>query len=670
MSLKSSSRNWKNSWRNNTLNSAIRNSLRFLPYPLVWIGVVAVSSLFLPTRLDRVRNNFDIGHADGVAYAWQARTLVRGDGLNIPYITNFFYYYDLEVPRQDDQWGPLLSFALVPAFARHGPEANIARMTTVVISTLLLPLSLCMLAQALTRRAWTGLPASLPAWLSTELMRDGMNLNADQLIAAVLCFFLAALVASRRFSCLLLLCGPLAALAWYGKGSQIILFPFLAGAVALLHGPKALFRRSFLGSLLLGLLCMFTRLHHNAKTFGTPLHSTQSHVRAFFGLSESVWTHWDNGFYSVFFNVEPPGLRNRFDHPHLHSRSIRRNTEATLRLTLFGPDAGVEVWESLGEGAESFANALRVNRVRPLREELAESPGGIAPPWRWDRPWFTLGQTAGLSFGFLSLALSTGVWCYRLVRKQTFKWETAFHPAAVLFAFVVSQALFVILFWEAMPRITYTATLPAITLPWALLAAMGEGVEGLWRRCRPKPFPRWFSPLSTGLFVLAVYMNMGLRSDTINREHASTFRNPPPSEPVYPALKRQGELMAERLPANAVLMCRRPWQTLWYAPETFRAVGIPMAEPPELLAVAKHYGVTHLVLDQRRPGLRPFIRANPRVFEQVIQRPVPTFKLHYENLPEDFLPRVRDIQPHWDPRSGLREEESRLAEASKNPSVN
>lgn len=598
--------------------------VRWICFPAVWLTVLMMSSWLLPVRLDRVRNNFDIGHADGVAYAWQARNLVAGKGWRIPYVTNFYHVYPPGEDRIDDQWGPLLSFALVPGFHRYGPEPNVARMTTVVIGTLLVPLALCMLVQALTLQAWPGLFAPIPVWVSTALMRDSLDLNADQLLSAVLCLFLAALLASRRHRGFLLLCGPLMALAWYGKGSQIILFPFFLGAVLLLHGPRICLRAPFLGAVLLALLCMSPRLRENVRDHGKPLHSTQSPVSAFFGLSPSTWTQWDQGFYSIHWGRELPTLRNRFDHPALHAHSIRRNRAEVFRQILAGLDAPAADWP------EPDWTERRAETLRRL------------PRSRWP-------MLAGLLLGGVALLNAPLHWGVRLIRRKPYAVSFA-DPPAVLFAFVLMQGLFIVLFWEAIPRLVFPVSIPALALPWILLPPLPKR----WR------FPTWAVCLLTFLACAAFALNLHPRVDAVIAEQESTFRRPPPGRPVYPRVKQLGDLLAERLPPDAVLMSRRQWQTLWYAPETFRSIGIPHARPPELFAVAKFYGVTHLVLDQNRPGLQNALRRHRNAFELVIERPVRVYQIHWDRLPENFLTPLEDIRPLWDARIHLRELEEAL----------
>jgi hypothetical protein len=63
------------------------------------------------------------------------------------------------------------------------------------------------------------------------------------------------------------------------------------------------------------------------------------------------------------------------------------------------------------------------------------------------------------------------------------------------------------------------------------------------------------------------------------------------------------------LKANApgsVTMTRNPWELHFYSQE--KAVQIPLGRLDQVFAVARHYGVTHLIPDGRRPSLEPWLK--------------------------------------------------------------
>ncbi|MDF3129319.1 hypothetical protein P0Y35_08940 [Kiritimatiellaeota bacterium B1221] len=621
--------------------------LAFSPALMVWVAVWSIGVSLLPERLERVRNNYDIGHADTAAYAWQGRQLARGKGWVVPYVTNYLYRYDPDQPRGDDQWGPLLSFVLAPVFFFGEDTAATARMTTVWIGTVLLPFAMCLLVQGITLRAWPGLLAALPIWFSMELFAQSTQVFNDQLVTAVLAMFLGALLASRRYTWLMEFCGPLMALAWYGKGSQLMLIPFFFIAVLLIHGPRGWIHRSFLGTLLLALLMMFPRLRENAVTQGNPLHSTQKVVSSYFGLKGAGW---DPGFYSIYWGRDLPGLENRFAHPGLHMQSMEKNTEFFLRYFLLGLEAKKESWgESMGEGVARMAEDLRRGQKTPS-QIFSDFPVSDLK-----LPFYSKMILLGLFWGLLGLFTMPGDWFYTLLSKRTFPLENQRGAAAILVAFVLIQAVFLILFWNSILRLYYPSLLISQTLLWTLLPL----------RFGKKAFPVWASPLLTALFVVAVSVHFNQALPELKNKQTAHFRRPPPAKPHYPRVQRLAKPLAEHLPADAVIMARNPWEILWYAPEGLKGVGMPYARPEDLFAVAKYYKVTHLILDKERPGLRAFIQNHASAFSEVFQKPYRCYEIHWQEWDTEWISPLQDLKPLWDPRKGFEHREKQLQKRLK-----
>ncbi len=640
-----------------------------VPSVCALVTVLSIALFLLPERLLHVRYQFDVGGADSAAYALQARSLARGNGLEIPYVTNYLYVYSRDIWRRDDHWPPLLSFVQAAAFRIWGVDGNIALMTTVFIATVLLPVCFCALVIAATGRAWLGVPATLPLFWSAGMMQEAQRGLSDQLLTAVLCLFLAGLLLSRKHRAWLLLCGLTMALAWYGKGSQIILFGFLAGGVALLHGPRALLGRAHLGAVLLALVLLFPRLHYNARHFGDPLHSTQSFVSSFYGLTDFDGMFFQFGFYSIHWGRELPGPRNRFRHPNLHSRSMRRNTEVFLRPYLLGLDAAPGDWESLGSYPESFFRELTATgRVRFLREVAARAEGEFAPLRDWPNPWATLFHLSGAVWGMVAIFLAPLLWLSALVRRKPLRGDSVTAATGVIGVFVLMQALFVIVFWNAALwndslRLTYPALVPAYALGWCLVAVLlgrAGGMAGAMTRYRP---PAWVLPLLTGVFCFVVWSGFMARADDLMARQEAALPQPPPTRPAYPRAKELADRMAETLPEDTVFMARGRGP-LWFAPETFRSVGLPYARPGDVMAVARYYGVTHLVQNwphMRDLGLNGFIRRNQEAFETVISRPYRVYRIHYDRLSPEQITPLNRVEPAWDPATALQGREAALS---------
>lgn len=651
--------------------------LSLLPGFFAYVTVVAIARLLLPARLDTVRHISNIGGADSAAYALQARSQVEGRGLTVPYVTNYMYVYPAGVKRQDDQWPPLLSFVESLAFRIQGIQTNIPAMTTVVIGTLLLPLCFCALVHATTGRAWFGLLAALTLYWSDETMRESRAAMSDQLLTAVLCLFVAALLFSRRHRAWLLLCGATLALAWYGKGSQIMLFGFLLGGTLLLHGFPTLLRWEFLGAVLLALLLLFPRLHSNARNFGNPLHSTQAPVSAYYGLTDHDPLYFLIGFYSIYWGHDLPGAKDRFKHPYLHARSMRRNTERFVRPYLLGLESkNVSDWSALGAWPLRLAEALHDSRrVRPLTMILSELHGNVLPPTRWSRPWMTRFHLLGALWGLLAMVLMPVVWLWRIIRRHRLPpgKDSVLLATGLLATFVLLQALFVIVLWEALPRLTYPAVIPGWALGWCLFSLLLGGVMRLGRRIVRRPAPGWMRPVLAGLFCTALGVVVALHAGKLHAHQVAALESPPPTTPASPPFKELVDRLTTSFPEDAVIMCNHRKVVLWFAPRSYRSCGLPYAPPADMLAVARYYGVTHIIRDwpswrvYSDHAMRMMFHSHPDAFELVVSRPFPVYRIHWDRVPEGLVTPLDKLKPCWNPAMDMHQWEQWLKRSSERP---
>lgn len=70
-----------------------------------------------------------VGHADASGYAEMADSLLKGRGLEVDYVSWYFFQYNPEIIRPEDHWPPLYSFLIVPFFALLGKTAFAAKMS-------------------------------------------------------------------------------------------------------------------------------------------------------------------------------------------------------------------------------------------------------------------------------------------------------------------------------------------------------------------------------------------------------------------------------------------------------------------------------------------------------------------------------------------------------------
>ena len=648
--------------------------------------VAAMGGLLLPSRLATVRGVSTVGGADSGAYALQARSLAEGRGLGVPYITNYIRVYPKDRDRHDDHWPPLLSFAQAIGFRLLGFEADVPARVTVIIGALLLPLCFCALVHAATHRAWLGALAATPLLLSDHLFQVSREAMSDQMLAAVLCLFLAALLFARRRRGWLWLCGATAALAWYGKGSQILLFGFFGAAVPYLLGWRALLRREFLGALLLALVLMFPRLRYNAIHFGRPLHSTQTAVAGFFGLTDHDSMYFLLGFYSIYWDRNVPSPGDRFRYPLLHARSLRRNTERMARAWLLGFDSeSTQDWAALGSAPARLAAALHeMYRVRPWADLRQECVGGWTAPARWPRPGWMIFLLGGAAWGLAAVALAPARRLWRMARrrrgrktpdaaerpKMPPREESPLDAAALLALFTAMQAAFLIVFWDVAPRLTYPAVLPAWALGWLPIAALCDAPAWAWRKLRQPPLPFWLGPAGGAAVCAVLFAVFAAKAPALRERQAGTIA-PARENRAANAYSRLAAAIAQSQPENAVVMCRGRHALLWHAPRSYRGLGVPYAPPADLLAVARYYGVTHIAQDWPiwlLPGYGQFeqmLRRNPRYFEPIARAPFPTYRIRWDRLPESWITPLDRLRPAWNPAEELPRAEAALKRSSE-----
>jgi len=614
------------------------------PTPVACVFVLLALGLMIApiwqARLGLAAHQHNVGHADKAAYAHRARSLVEGRGGRVPYITNFYRRHDPGIWRHDDHWPPFPAWILVPAFRLRGVDAAHARASMLAVGAVALPLAAAWLAIAATGQTCTGLAAAVLMLLPTAIMKESFEILGDVPLAAVTAAFGAAVLSSRRHPAWLLAAGLLAGCAALTKGSHVLLAPLLVAFAVLIHGPRILAHRHLLGGLLLFLILMTPGWRRNAHEFGTPLHSSQNHVAAFFGVATGSWGNWDRNFYAVHWDRHLPTLRDRYTDRALYRRSLRRNTEPYLRVALAGPDATRGDWDALGPAPAALRDWLV--KDEPIRL-AADARPWVNPPRDWPVPHFTLPGAAGLLVGALALALLGPAVVRVTLRRGLARWRRRpcgarlpprFVNAVILATLVGVQAGFVIATWNTLHRFTFTILPPLYALgllvPAMLLDAAGAPFHALAAR-RPRLQAagchlRW---ITTGLVCVLATALWVPGSAARAEQQRLEARIPIRDRPHYPGAYHVARWIEVNLPDDAVIMTRYPWQITFYCPPGVRAVGLPHATPDILFAVARYYNVTHLIHDRDRPGLRAFIDSGHPALTHVTDQPHPVYAIDY-----------------------------------------
>jgi len=184
---------------------------------------------------------------------------------------------------------------------------------------------------------------------------------------------------------------------------------------------------------------------------------------------------------------------------------------------------------------------------------------------------------------------------------------------------LTSQWLFISYLWQPMSRLAY-GCLPAIAVMGCTAAALAVEMPVNWaiailaellRRPGLRRWQEWVdrwhwtvtAVLVTGAVGWACLHENDLKA--YHRAHTGMWSYPYADQPFYP---QAGEWIKEHLP-TAVILCRNPWELLFGAAATNKAVGLPYStDLGEVFAIARYYRATHYLHD---PNARTIIGLYP-----------------------------------------------------------
>ena len=96
-----------------------------------------------------------------------------------------------------------------------------------------------------------------------------------------------------------------------------------------------------------------------------------------------------------------------------------------------------------------------------------------------------------------------------------------------------------------------------------------------------------------------------------------------------------GEHLRQQDP-EPIVMTRDPWELHHFS--GVKAVQIPNASLGAILAVAQHFGVTHIYYDRRRPGLKQVLKGEvPGIEVEFGRPPSPLFRLDWDLIDPDLI---------------------------------
>ncbi len=662
---------------------------RILKWAPLVLGVLALIGVAGVTRarggcrwahkLEVVKPIKFVGHADDAAYALMGQGISEGRGISVPYVTVFYIPYPRSIDHREDHWPPFMGMSIAPVFYFAGKSAFHARVPAVFYGSIGLPLATALLTFALTRRGYAAVLAGLLILANGALYDQSMRVLADISTAMLVAFFCGTLILARRWPWMHLLAGTAAALAYFSKGSELLLIAGYPVFAFLCCGWGAFRRPWVYGGILMALLIAGPFWYGNWRDYGSPFHSTQNYVSGFFGMGED----WESKHYFPYWGQDLPKVSDRWTkYGDMYWRTSRGQLADSMQMTLTGArDSGGDVWTDYGVwglrvrdwvlGARSrWTNWFGAGNTAPRRLPA------MKPVKEWSSP---LWELAGMGSALLLAALVAtfpvvvGIWLWKWIRRRRVPrvaegtemarvaprngWLIG--PVLTVSVVLAMHLVFLSFFWETMPRLVFPA-LPLVlalgltaancVIEWPLRAIRWSTdtlLEMFWRA--RVAWPGWFVTTRRALglvpavitCVFAVYLlgNMGtvqaMQEDAL--EHRGDSDNYP--GPVDDRFVFAGEWIGKNLP-NAVVMCRNPWELAFSMGPGNKGGCLPHPDDEvekgaqEIFAIARYYHVTHLMVDEMRPALAPYYLKRKPGLTRVPGCPIPLFAIDWSKIPD------------------------------------
>ena len=558
-----------------------------------------------------------IGHADAADYAEMADSLIHGKGLSVEYI-GYCYFISLrkypQITHPDAHYPPLYSFLIVPFFLIFGKQAFAAKIPSLLISSLGLPIVTYLLARKLTKSALVGLAAGLTILAVPKMFRHSLYCLSDVLyafmVATTIFLLLRGLEKPRWFPIM----GISAALSYLAKGSGLLLIPsylltYLILRPTLKDRPYA--DRMFAAGMLTTLLVLTPWFVRNTIHFGNPIFSTQSYAAGYIGYQD-----WEVGTYSLYKDGNLPNITWKFKRGlSFVARKTFEFYKRYLWWSFFddGRGWGDLKWREFRTyytglpalvGFILFAlSALYLMEVKALK-------GLILPA--------LMRSKAMVSSETVVRLRTVG----RIVSGFLKRWW--FEPRLIAFL-IPSGALmtFLSLCWSPIDRLSF---------PFVPLVI----VTGLWtaHRFLSLPIPRKFTWVVSLIILIGITPLLWHNSRQIHRDYKNGG---------YPY--REGGVdwmdVAKWLRENApgaITMTRNPWELHFYTEQ--KAIQIPRADLKDIVDVMRFYKVTHIIPQLNiRPTLKPLVEGKIPGLELVYKKGgLSLYKIRYDLLDKSFPP--------------------------------
>ena len=294
-----------------------RRKINPLLVVIVSIGIAVLSlkcSIVYPIEF--------IGGTDEAAYVGMAVNLANGKGFTNDHMQYSYFLSRLkypEVTHPEAHYPPLYSILIVPFFLTLGKTAFAAKLPSILIGSIFLPVFLYLLTVRLSRSRVTGFAAGLSAMFFPVIFSSSMKAGGDLLFAFMIvasCYFIIKAQDSPKY---FYTAGVFIGLAYYAKGTGLWIIPAYFIFCVILGGFKILRNRKVWICFVIVFLVMLPWFVRNTIHFGSPIFSTQQYAAGYIG-----YTDWEEGSYSLHWGKEMPSLFDKLGDAGL--KTVGENT--------------------------------------------------------------------------------------------------------------------------------------------------------------------------------------------------------------------------------------------------------------------------------------------------------------------------------------------------------
>lgn len=554
-----------------------------------------------------------VGHADASGYAEMADSIVHGRGLEVDYISFHFLKYDEEIERPEEHWPPLYSFFIVPFFLLFGKTAFAAKLPSLIISCFLFPLVGYLLGRRLTENKLVGLAAGLNILFYPVFFRHSLYCLSDITFAFMVCLtvFLAIKgIDDERFFYPMGVC---IGLSYYAKGSGLVLIPAYVLFYLFFRFNQNLHSdREFLIGMLLCFLTMLPWFVRNTIHFHNPIFSTQQFAAGYIG-----YIGWEEGTYKLYWGENLPafgdkfkqGFRFVYDNTWKFLKQylwwtfidLRRKTSDFNAKDYYTYFTGIPAAVVLGMSIIATVYRIQINLARRIISNLEQRKKVKTAQGRLLNPPFSL--TFKKSLNFL-LSIHHDIW------KILKPWHNnRLHLITFVGVFLFG---FLSLCWNPINRMAFPLSGLVIVVGWVSYYTF---LRSLLRNLN-------YSKTMASFLVFLLFTVIAIHS--VNKVEYDYKNSGYPYHEGGQDWIEAGRWIRKNLPGS-VTMTRNPWELHFYSEE--KAIQIPLAPLEDIVKVAKYYGATHLIPEDRRPTLKPWINGEVPGLKLVYDRGIKIYKI-------------------------------------------